>query len=162
MAAASEQITISIDQDTEQPSTASFNSSTNGARSSPTRSVRSERRPSFSITLPPSYSRSSQLSGKSINFNTTVSGLDGNGGDSTAGSEGAGANQSIPNNSYSSISNSNKALENLEPPVRRCSVHFIPGEDDSLANHEEKRGLPKTPYPTTGEEEERIQHSLFI
>ena len=39
---------------------------------------------------------------------------------------------------------------------------FALGEDDSLNRHEGKHGLPKTPYPTTGEEEERIQSSLFL
>ncbi|KAF9896946.1 hypothetical protein BX616_006460 [Lobosporangium transversale] len=39
---------------------------------------------------------------------------------------------------------------------RNSSVRFLSGEGDNLLNHERKRGLPKTPYPTTREEESRL------
>ncbi|KAF9912828.1 hypothetical protein EC991_008694 [Linnemannia zychae] len=120
-------------------------------------SIRSERRPSFSITLPPSCSRSSHLGSHSLVFNTPAGPEDDN--DSTAGFEEALA---LTQEANGASDNSNHAgLQPLDPPVRRRSVQFIPGEDDSLAKHEGKHGLPKTPYPVTGEQDLEIQHSLF-
>ncbi|KAI7827116.1 hypothetical protein BC939DRAFT_445810 [Gamsiella multidivaricata] len=133
MAPVSEQMAMTQDQ-TMKDAIASIASLSNGTSSpakrargvhSPTRSIQSERRPSFSITLPPSCSRSSLMSTRFF------------------------LNQG---------EDSNRTLEHIE---RRPSVHFIPDEDDNLMNHEARHGLPRTPYPTTGEEEERIQSSLF-
>ncbi|KAG9323911.1 hypothetical protein KVV02_006277 [Mortierella alpina] len=185
MAAISEEFVISQDQGLKKSSSAgstlSFSNGTildkrshphphhsgSSGKSSPTKSVKSERRPSFSITLPPSFSRNSHLSSKSLVFNTIAGPDDDN--DSTAGFEdalamreaaseaeaaaAAGINQNISNH---------PGFNGLSPPMRRRSVQFIPGEDDSLNRHEGKHGLPKTPYPTTGQEEERIQSSLFL
>ncbi|KAG0371512.1 hypothetical protein BGX24_001569 [Mortierella sp. AD032] len=124
------------------------------------RSSKSEHRPSFSITLPPSCSRSSHLTSHSLVFNTLAGPEDDN--DSTAGFEEALALQQQGNGaSDNSGSQYYARLQTLDPPVRRRSVQFIPGEDDSLANHEGKHGLPKTPYPVTGEQDLEIQHSLF-
>jgi hypothetical protein len=67
------------------------------------------RRPSFSITLPPSRSRSSQLGGASTSG--TLNHL-------------AGANEDVE-----STAGFEEALqEELEPPIRRRSVQFIPGK----------------------------------
>ncbi|KAF9132021.1 hypothetical protein BGW39_000952 [Mortierella sp. 14UC] len=120
-------------------------------------SIRSERRPSFSITLPPSCSRSSHLASRSLVFNTLAGPDDDN--DSTAGFEEALALQQEANGA--SDNSNHKGLQPLDPPVRRRSIQFISGEDDSLAKHEGKNGLPKTPYPVTEEQDLEIQHSLF-
>ncbi|KAG0045760.1 hypothetical protein BGZ83_009012 [Gryganskiella cystojenkinii] len=86
---------------------------------SPTKSFRPERRPSFSITLPPSRSRSSQLgSATAGKTSTTLNSLTGRDedGESTTGFEEALQEAD------------NEALRSLEPPVRRKSIQFIPGE----------------------------------
>lgn len=38
---------------------------------------------------------------------------------------------------------------------------LVTGEDDNLLSHEPKHGLPKTPYPTTEEQDARIQNAMF-
>ncbi|KAF9952050.1 hypothetical protein BGZ72_006562 [Mortierella alpina] len=146
MAAISEEFVIPKDQGLKKSSSAgstlSFANGTildkqshhsrGSGKSSPTKSVKSERRPSFSITLPPSFSRNSQLSSKSLVFNTIAGPDDDN--DSTAGFEdalamreaaseaeaaaAAGINQNISNH---------PGFNGLSPPVRRRSVQFIPG-----------------------------------
>ncbi|KAF9573641.1 hypothetical protein EC968_008278 [Mortierella alpina] len=146
MAAISEEYLNSQDQGLKKSSSAgsalSFSNGTildkrshhsgSSGKSSPTKSVKSERRPSFSITLPPSSSRNSQLSSKSLVFNT-IAGPDADN-DSTAGFEdalamreaaaeaeaaaAAGVNQTIGNH---------PGFNGLSPPVRRRSVQFIPG-----------------------------------
>ncbi|KAF9360102.1 hypothetical protein BGX26_010539 [Mortierella sp. AD094] len=144
MAAASEQMAMHQQQDLKGPvaSTASINGGTISAAQkssnsihSSARSIKSERRPSFSITLPPSCSRSSLLSNKSVY-----------------------AMEDADSSTSSSVSFGNRAII---PAARRPSVHFTSDDDDCLMNHEGKHGLPKTPYPTTEEEDERIQNSLF-
>ncbi|KAF9545638.1 hypothetical protein EC957_010619 [Mortierella hygrophila] len=136
------------DNETNSLSTTSIRTSTPSTK---------ERRPPFSITLPPSCSRSSHLTSHSLVFNTIAGPGDDN--DSTAGFEEALALQQEGNES------NNHGAVGLQPmddglPVRRRSVQFIPGEDDSLTNHEGKEhGLPKTPYPVTDEQD--LQRTLF-
>ncbi|KAK3847150.1 MAG: hypothetical protein J3R72DRAFT_431986 [Linnemannia gamsii] len=90
------------------------------------RSSKSEHRPSFSITLPPSCSRSSHLTSHSLVFNTLAGPDDDN--DSTAGFEEALALQQEGNGaSDNSGSQYHARLQTLDPPVRRRSVQFIPG-----------------------------------
>ncbi|KAF9148046.1 hypothetical protein BG015_010249 [Linnemannia schmuckeri] len=165
MAAASEQMVLPTDQDvqhtTPSPSIRSITSAakmthkkTNSLSTTTLRSSSSstkERRPSFSITLPPSCSKSSHLTSHSLVFNTLAGPDDDN--DSTAGFEEALALQQEGNES-----NSHAGLQPKdEPPVRRRSIQFIPGEDDSLADHEGKQhGLPKTPYPVTNEQDFKL------
>ncbi|KAI9239291.1 hypothetical protein MVEG_10248 [Podila verticillata NRRL 6337] len=142
MAATSEQ--ISITQNNAAATTPSIvpgvatSASINSMRKSS-----SDRRPSFSITLPPSCSRS-HIASKSAILNESDLTLDNNG--STAGFEEA-------------LLSSNSS-QSLEPPGRRRSVQFIPAsKDDNLTNHDAKSAyLPKTPYPTTSEEDERLRN----
>ncbi|KAI8357509.1 hypothetical protein B0O80DRAFT_496268 [Mortierella sp. GBAus27b] len=149
MAATSQQMVMSQDQAMQDAiasiaslsssghATAKRNSSGNSVTHSPARSTKSERRPSFTITLPPSSSRNSLLNTKSIPI------LD--------------EEENNPDAAESTcLSNMNSRNS-----TRRPSVHFPPGEEFILLSHEAKHGLPKTPYPTTGEEDERIQSSLF-
>ncbi|KAF9385199.1 hypothetical protein BGX21_001129 [Mortierella sp. AD011] len=91
---------------------------------SPAKFIKSDKRPSFSIALPPSCSR---------NLNNSVNAV--GDADSSTGSSITFSDQTIVS----------------EP--RRPSVHFTSEE-----NREGKQGLPKTPYPTTKEEDERIQN----
>ncbi|KAG0214187.1 hypothetical protein BGX33_002378 [Mortierella sp. NVP41] len=142
---------------TTTPSTVGMTEPHNRTNSLGGSSIRSERRPSFSITLPPSCSRSSHLASNSLVFNTLAGPDDNN--DSTAGFEEALALQQEANGGHDNSGNA--GLRPLDVPVRRRSVQFIPGEDDSLTNHEGKHGLPKTPYPVTGEQDLRIQQSFF-
>ncbi|KAF9921099.1 hypothetical protein FBU30_008907 [Linnemannia zychae] len=116
----------------------------------------SERRPSFSITLPSSCSKSSHLTNNSTVFNTLAGPEDDN--DSTAGFEEALALQQEANGTSGDNSSGFGALD---PPARRRGVKFASGEDDNLTSHEGKQGLPKTPYPISDDQDKKIQHSLF-
>ncbi|GJJ68869.1 hypothetical protein EMPS_01215 [Entomortierella parvispora] len=120
-----------------------------GTPRSSTKSVRSEHRPSFSITLPASFSKSQQFQARVMtDFSDAFTNADGEV-ESTAGFEEA------------LNGTDNRHLHGTEPHVRRKSVQFIPGEDDNLLRHEAKNGLPKTPYPTTEEQDARIQSTMF-
>ncbi|KAF9323787.1 hypothetical protein BGZ91_003348 [Linnemannia elongata] len=169
MAATSEQMVMpTTNQDPQHSTPHSIASAAklthNKTNSLSTTSIRSsnsstkERRPSFTIKLPPSCSRSSHLTSHSLVFNTLAGPDDDN--DSTAGFEEALALQQQEGNE-----SNNHGAVGLQPmddelPVRRSSVQFLPGEDDSLTNHEGKEhGLPKTPYPVTNEKD--LHHTLF-
>ncbi|KAG0002800.1 hypothetical protein BGZ79_002302 [Entomortierella chlamydospora] len=93
---------------------------------SPAKFIKSDKRPSFSITLPPSCSRN-------LNNSSVYAMGDA---DSSTGSSITFSDQTIVSE------------------LRRPSVHFTSEEE----NREGKQGLPKTPYPTTKEEDERIQN----
>ncbi|KAF8943606.1 hypothetical protein BGZ47_005251 [Haplosporangium gracile] len=165
MAAASEQMVLPADQDHQHTATSPSIHSISSAEklthkktnSLSTTSIQSsssstkERRPSFSITLPPSCSKSSHLTSHSLVFNRLAGPDDDN--DSTAGFEEALALQQEGNES----NNHAELRTKDEPPVRRRSIQFIPGEDDSLADHDGKQhGLPKTPYPVTNEQDFKL------
>ncbi|KAF9366482.1 hypothetical protein BGX34_002355 [Mortierella sp. NVP85] len=153
MAATSQQMVMSQDQTMKEAIASIASLSSNGHASkrsnsisnnnnvmqSPARSGK-ERRPSFTITLPPSSSKNSFLSARSIEEEEN---------------DPAGLTACHTSSSNNSIKNSRGSS------ARRPSVHFNPGEEDILLSHEAKHGLPKTPYPVTGEEDERIQNSLF-
>ncbi|KAG0287492.1 hypothetical protein BGZ96_008579 [Linnemannia gamsii] len=158
MAATSEQVFMPIDQDlkhsitTVAPASATklTHNKTNSMSTSSIRSSSKERGSPFSITLPSSCSRSSQLN-HSLVFNTLAGPDDDN--DSTAGFEEALALQQQQESNEGGSNNHEVGLQpSDQPPVRRRSIQFVPGEDDSLTNHEGKqRGLPKTPYPVSEE-----------
>ncbi|KAG0279502.1 hypothetical protein BGZ97_009567, partial [Linnemannia gamsii] len=137
MAATSEQMVLPNDQDLKRsitaaapaPATKLTHNKTNSLSTSSIRSSASskERRPSFSITLPSSCSRSSQLTNNSLVFNTLAGPDDDN--DSTAGFEEALALQQQQESNEGGGGGNNHAagLQSLDqPPVRRRSIQFIP------------------------------------
>ncbi|KAF9577320.1 hypothetical protein BGW38_007530, partial [Lunasporangiospora selenospora] len=119
-------------------------------RNSPAlRAAKSERRPSFSITLPPPSSASSSLCSRnsSLVFQTVTGNSSENGDcDGIAGTAlqaDAGANAKGPQASTTI-------------PTRKQSVQFYFDNNDPLSANE-GRTLPKTPYPISKDEDERMR-----
>ncbi|KAG0241313.1 hypothetical protein BGW41_006032 [Actinomortierella wolfii] len=122
------------------PNGSSVRSSNTGDRHDTTSSSLplAKSRPSFSITLPPSKSKDNAAVARTIVFD----GVDDHRQAALRNRNGGHRDNEVRHQQQT------PEWPNDDPPVRRRSVQFMPGDEDTLADHEHQSMLPKTPYPT--------------